>query len=779
MTATPASALHIRRLHAHYQVAREHPAPELVQARLDEAANRNLASTLSTLLTAWFDHAGPDIWLLRRLAVEVDVNAAWEPETLARTWAQAIARALSNALDRSDYDNAVWFPHRDAYLARFLADVADGHAWGKWYYESFAGLRMLPTSATLRTAICEQPPLGQAALLELSPLELGQVLHALTLQDVRRILDSLAEHTPAGGEFDSFQAVWSAWPALPAEDRQGYRPSADDWHSALHLYLEASRRAGQAGGLPLRTATLALLRLARCLADYARISGMPAPAQPPPLTVEPTVLPGDAGSLDQRLLALLSQGNRAELYRAISQVDAETLASLLRHLPASVQADFARISGFPTPGQPPPPAAELAALPGATDSPAHRLLALLSRGDRAELYRAVGPVDAEILAPLLRCPPVWVQEVGQTLLTGNPLQVTDNTAAAVPAVLPLRSAEGMAGRNRALFPDDRVAATSERRYTTLGGVFLLLPLLDELPLTEAVQDWPRLEEIDTVALVRFLLLVQCCGQPRAQHAINDPLLRELLTVPPSLSPAWLADWGARLSPAQQHTLLATLARWHGERGAVTGEVRILARSPARGAPLVVWLDGARGIWLAVYRYSPRQAERLPALLRERLAGEEEPAVLLGPADWLEPLRRAFPASRILDLAEAAGTLTGEAPDLAERLARLPKLSAELAYLSLPRSWGPARPWQWTLSVAAQGLLRNFAWRLPGFAGSNLPYLYSNFLDLSASLEDEPTRRLVRLGRPPLHLILTMTGMLRKAYRLSWLDDRPFVLFPED
>jgi len=38
---------------------------------------------------------------------------------------------------------------------------------------------------------------------------------------------------------------------------------------------------------------------------------------------------------------------------------------------------------------------------------------------------------------------------------------------------------------------------------------------------------------------------------------------------------------------------------------------------------------------------------------------------------------------------------------------------------------------------------------------------------------------VRLGRPPLHLILTMTGMLRKVYRLSWLDDRPFALFPED
>jgi hypothetical protein len=591
---------------------------------------------------------------------------------------------------------------------------------------------MLPTSATLRTAICQQPPLGQAALLELSPLELRQVLHVLTLQDARRILDSLAEHTPAGGEFDSFQAVWSAWPALPVEDRQGYRPSADDWHSALHLYLEASRRAGQAGGLPLRTATLALLCLARCLADSARISGMPAPAQPPPLTAEPTVLPDNTDALAQRLLALLSRGDRAELYRAFGQTQSS------------------------------PPATEPAALGSDADSPAHRLLALLSRGDIAELYHAIGPADAAILAPLLRCPLAWVQEVGQTLLAGNSVRIADNTAAITST----------------LHASAVATVISERRYTALGGVFLLLPLLDELPLAEAVQDWPTLEEIDPVTLVRFLLLVQCCGQPRAQHAFNDPLLRDLLAVPPSLSPALLADWGARLSPAQQHTLLATLARWHSERGAITGEVQLLTRSPARGAPLVVWLDGVRGIWLAVYRYSPRQAERLPALLRERLAGEEEPAVLLSHADWLEPLRREFPASRILDLAEATATLTEEVPDLAERLARLPKLSAELAYLSLPRSWGPARPWQWTLNVAAQGLLRNFAWRLPGFAGSNLPYLYSNFLDLTASLEDEPDRRVVRLGRPPLHLILTMTGMLRKVYRLSWLDDRPFALFPE-
>ena len=533
----------------------------------------------------------------------------------------------------------------------------------------------MPTSATLRTAICEQPPLGQAALLELSPLELRQIMHALTLQDARRILDSLAEHASLGGEFDGFQAVWSAWPALPEEDRQGYRLPADDWRSALHLYLEASRRTEQVGGVPLRTATLAILRLARCLATPARIVGFPAPDRPPPPTAGPATLYGDAGS----------------------------------------------------PGQ--------------------WLLALLSRSDRAGLYSAVGPADAEILAPLLRCPPAWVQEVGQTLLSrqGEPMGVT--------------------------------AATPERRYTAFGGIFLLLPLLDELPLAEATYGWPDLEEIGAIALVRFLLLIQCLGQPRAWSAFADSLLRDLLGIPPSLSPAVLADWQARLTPARLHALLETLECWQRDRGAVTGEIQILARSPARGEPVAVLLDGARGIWLSVYSYPPHRLEKLLVPLRQRLAGAgEESAVLVSHADFLAVLRREFPERKIIGFDQAA--MAEAEPELMGIMARLPKLPAELAYLSLPRTFPLARPWRRALTVAAQSVLRNFAWRLPGFAGSNLPYLYSNFLDFTASLEDEPGRRVVRLGRPPLHLILNMTGMLRNSYRLSWLDDRPFALFPE-
>jgi hypothetical protein len=100
-------------------------------------------------------------------------------------------------------------------------------------------------------------------------------------------------------------------------------------------------------------------------------------------------------------------------------------------------------------------------------------------------------------------------------------------------------------------------------------------------------------------------------------------------------------------------------------------------------------------------------------------------------------------------------------------------------LTLRASFKIARRLDLALRIVAQQLLRTVAWRLPGFARSNLPYLSRNFLDFSASMEEDPARRVVRLGRPPLHLVLNMTGMTRQSYRLSWLDERPFALFQDE
>ncbi|HEY3127847.1 MAG TPA: hypothetical protein VGL91_00165 [Acidobacteriota bacterium] len=589
------SRLQIRHFHVRYLVSRDHPAPERLRARLDEAVTHSLTHTLSSILSRSFSDADTSVWLIRRLEIELDVNAAWERESLTRAWAQQVALTLHRILqDGADGENVRWFPNRAAYVARFLVEAAQGYAWNRWYYESFAGLRPLQTSVVLRTAICEQPAIGLAALHQLPLDELGKVLRALTAQDARRILDSFAAAGPAGEELRSLQAARTAWEAAewdPYDD-------ADEARNALRLYLEASRDRTDVGGPHLKTAVLTVARV-------------------PP----------------------------------------------------------SRIS------------------------------------------------------------------------------------------------------HHAVEPDDLPAGP---RDTVFGGTFFLLPVLDELPLAEATEGWPDLEEAASVALVRFILLVKCCGQARAHRVFYDPLLRDLMKIPPSISPIVLTRWHKGISAANQNAFLETLASWHHTRGSVTRERQILARVTGCGEPVAVLLDGERGIWLFARGFQSRRPEPMHKALQSWLSQDDrKETILLSDPVFVELLRSALPDQKLMTLLEAGARIVGEEyPQIAQILARLDKLPDDLSYLSLPGSFGLARSLDLTLSIAAHGVMRSFAWRLPGFAGSNLPYLFSNFLNFSGSIEEEPERRVVRIGRPPLHLILSMNGMTRQTYRLSWLDERPLALFQE-
>jgi hypothetical protein len=645
-----AHSLNIRRLRAEYLVARHHPEPERLRARLDELLARGLAEALPAALASHFASSDASVWLIRRLQVAVDVNANMIGAPLMRTWARQIEGALAGTLAAGgDGEHVLWFPNRAAFLACFLADLADGSAWGKWQYEQFDGLRLLPTSAALRTVIAENALDGLAALQQLPPADLRQVLQGLTRADARRVLDRLAEDRSAGEHMRNWRAAWSAWQELG----DGVA-SAGEPQQALHLYVIATQLDALAGGPALRTAALTLTRLAHRLSQST-------PAQ------------------------------------------AETL------------------------------------------------LAALASADLAGLYVAAGPADAEAFGPLLECPPAWVRQVGEALL-----------ARRVPATAQ---------------PEPRF----ERQDTTFGGLFLLLPLLDELPLAEATAGWPEHEQAPATALVRLLLLSKCCGQARASRFFYDPLARDLLGLAAGLTLAELAAWQHQISAQNRRTLLETLGRWHSARGAIGGELYVLARAPGPGTTtLAVLLDGSRGIWLDAWPHRPRNQGRLARALHTWIQpGEYAAPLLLCDPRLLDGLGvEALPCPALGLLDEQVPTLAEGNSSLSELLARLDKLPADLAYLTLPQSFGLQPSLDRALSIVAYGLLRALAWRLPGFAFSSLPYVYANFLDFTASLEDQPDRRVVRLGRPPLHLVLNMTGMARGAYRLSWLDERPLTLFQQ-
>jgi len=110
-------------------------------------------------------------------------------------------------------------------------------------------------------------------------------------------------------------------------------------------------------------------------------------------------------------------------------------------------------------------------------------------------------------------------------------------------------------------------------------------------------------------------------------------------------------------------------------------------------------------------------------------------------------------------------------------AHLQQILDDLDFLKLPSSLRGPRRSELTFTLASRALLRNFSWRLPGFSQSGLYYLHRNFLDVPASVQTHAAQRTVRLGQPPLHVVLSLSGMTRQRYCLSWAEGT-FALFPE-
>ena len=151
---------------------------------------------------------------------------------------------------------------------------------------------------------------------------------------------------------------------------------------------------------------------------------------------------------------------------------------------------------------------------------------------------------------------------------------------------------------------DSGAGVAPPLSTAFGGIFLLLPHLDELPLPEATRGWPNTDEAAAISLVRWLVLLKCCGRQNSERAFYDPLLRDLLLIPPTLSPAALRTWQARLKPEHLQSFLAALFEWQWSRGAIEGKEQLLAVAPRVRRVGVSGFDRRRARALVGNRYLP-------------------------------------------------------------------------------------------------------------------------------------------------------------------------------
>jgi hypothetical protein len=193
----------IRRLQLRGLAPRDHPAPGELRQRLVDAAQKFLPEAIEQAVSRW---AGEAVLRIRRLEVDITLDAAFEPQSFAAVLAHAIVRELRRAEQRgfSDGggDGVVCYASRAIYLAALLEALAEGRAADRWWLRDAEGLRFLSRSQAIRSAVLAKPRVGLEALASLPPLRRMSVLHALAPAEADRVLDELARACPGSASFE-------------------------------------------------------------------------------------------------------------------------------------------------------------------------------------------------------------------------------------------------------------------------------------------------------------------------------------------------------------------------------------------------------------------------------------------------------------------------------------------------------------------------------------------------------------------------------------------------
>ena len=190
--------LTIARLRADCRIAGEPSTVPPVGDRAARAVRDHLPQALRRGLAGWFDRDDESVWIIRRLDSGVLTAADAPPDEIAALLASSVGRALVGALaGDGDGVNVIRFAGRAAYLTQFVLDAAEGDPWSRWYYARFAGLKLLPRSAAIRTALTCDAVQGLAALESLDDRCLVRLTRALEPLDERAVVDAVVQVSPA------------------------------------------------------------------------------------------------------------------------------------------------------------------------------------------------------------------------------------------------------------------------------------------------------------------------------------------------------------------------------------------------------------------------------------------------------------------------------------------------------------------------------------------------------------------------------------------------------
>src|SRR5438067_13791600 len=103
MDTLPAtSAVRVGLLNVKCLVPSEHPLPLALRSQFADLAKHQLPSACANLLGPLCPENDPSVWFIRRLDVDVAVDASWEIGRMAQTWSQPIARELLRSVNTGE-----------------------------------------------------------------------------------------------------------------------------------------------------------------------------------------------------------------------------------------------------------------------------------------------------------------------------------------------------------------------------------------------------------------------------------------------------------------------------------------------------------------------------------------------------------------------------------------------------------------------------------------------------------------------------------------------------
>jgi hypothetical protein len=210
VAARASETLSVERMSVRCDVSTTHPDPARVRARLDRCLQGHLGGCLAAAAGRLLaDTSG--LWFVRRLPVELDVDAALPADVMGQTLARSIVVALARETVDGDADNVVHFADRADYLARFADDCARGEAWQRWYYRGLDGLRLLSSSSAIATTFAADIEDGARALQRLDASDLKHVVATLSTGDARHLLDAMSAPTPSAPDATIWRAALASW----------------------------------------------------------------------------------------------------------------------------------------------------------------------------------------------------------------------------------------------------------------------------------------------------------------------------------------------------------------------------------------------------------------------------------------------------------------------------------------------------------------------------------------------------------------------------------------